>query len=141
MKTLVHTLVLFTLVASTGSLTACRNNQEPPAVRGDTVTSLEYPKITAEGGLNEYVRFGEPVVMAGSEARPMRVTVPVRSTWERYPLNVQYRFEFYNDRNQPLQSNQDWRYTVLEPGIQTHFEATAIEGTARNWRLIMRPAK
>lgn len=141
MKTLSRTILMTVLALTAGMLVACQNDKAPPAVEGDTVTRFDYPNITAEGGLARYLRYGEPVVVPSDDVRPMRVTVPVRSVWDKYALNVQYRFEFFNDRGQPLKTNQSWRYTQLQPRIQAQFDGAALEGSAREWRLIIRPAR
>jgi len=113
----------------------------PASGRLDMLLLEDYPQIAVQSGLQEALAFTPPVVDPDTADRPMHVTVLVRSIHDKYGLNIQYRFEFLDDRNVPLRTNSGWRFAHLTPRIQMMLEGTAMETQAAEWRLVVRAAK
>lgn len=127
-------------LAATFMFVAAGCSTAPPTGVGDEVNVGEYPKIVAAEGLQKGVVFSQPVVERSTDVRPMRVTVPVRAT-TNYPLNVQYRFSFFDNEGRELRSNQGWRFMNLPPKVGMTMDANALETAAADWRLTVRPAR
>jgi hypothetical protein len=139
MKHVRAALVLASLVAVAGA--AGCNEGPPPAGRADRLSPEQYPRAVALERLDRVLRFGPPIVDRSEEGRPMRVSQPVRNL-DRRELNVQYRFEFQDESGRPLKTNSGWAYKTLTGSrVETMLEATALEDTAADWRLEVRPAR
>lgn len=111
----------------------------PPAGMHDPLPLEAYPRITALEGLSPWLLFEEPIVDASTADRPLRVTVPVRLGYDR-PRDVQYAYQFF-DANGRLLVERQWRFVHLEPRTVFHFEGSALETSAVDWRLEVRPAR
>ena len=132
---------LSALLAAVLALQACEPKPKPPpAGRADPVLAENYPRIVASGDLEKYLYFDAPIEDLGSSSQPMSVTVPVRSVEDSYSINVQYKFEFYDNRGQML-GDPGWRFMNMDPLIQTQMVGQALSTDARDWRLIVRVAK
>jgi len=101
---------------------------------------LLHPKIAVQQyDLQQNLYFGEPIVDPGTPDRPMRVTVPVRAD-ENFAVNIQYMFEFFDERGRPLASSAGWMRQSLTPGMQVFLDGAAMETKAVDWRLKVRSA-
>jgi uncharacterized protein YcfL len=109
-----------------------------PAGRGDPIT--QHPKIVANERMNNALFFGRCVETPATETKPMSVQQEVRSKVS-YPLYMQYRFEFYDDRHRLLTRGEQWRFATLEPRTLLSLDGYATELEATDWRLIVRPAR
>lgn len=120
----------------------CRNdpNVGPPGVRGDPLPEGAYPKNVAIEGLGEGIVAGRGIVQPGTADTPLRVTVPVRSISSK-PLNVQYRFEFFDAQGRTLRSSPGWHFVHIDPRTEVQLDAAALETSAVDWRLTLRPAR
>ena len=128
------------LLLSTVFLTACDTVKAPPAGRTDTIEQKQYPQITVQDGLQPWIGINTPVVDRSGDV--MKVNVPIRllSDAGQYS-HVQYRFIFLDKSGVPLRTQTDWRYTTLEPRIQQIVSANALDTTAADWRMEIRPAR
>ncbi len=131
-----YALVLLIALAAAG----CDDVKAPPAGQGDLLPAENYPRIVALDTLSQHLRFETPVVERATDTRPMRLAVPVRSIEDRYPVAIQYRFEFYDASGRRL-SDSGWRYEELTPRVQTQLTAGAMRTGASDWRLIVRSAR
>ncbi len=130
-------LVCLCLVATAG----CHDPiKAPPAGQGDLLLAEHYPQIVATNNLADSLRFGRVIIDPSTGDRPMRVTVPVRSIYDGYPLNIQYQFEFM-DGDGRLLNDSGWRFINLRPRVQQQLEANARHVEARDWRLIVRSGR
>ena len=134
LTTFLLSLIAISMFAAVGCSTA------PPAGVGDEVNVGEYPKIVAAEGLHKGVVFSQPVVERPTELRPMRVSVPVRAT-TNYPLNVQYRFTFFDIEGREMRNNQGWRFMNLPSKVGMTMDGVALDTSAVDWRLTVRPAR
>ena len=123
-----------------GIVPACDTVKAPPEGRADQLSTANYPRIVAVEGLSEHLAFSKPMVNTASPDQPMKVTVPVRSVYDGYPLQIQYRFEFFNGAGQSL-GDSGWRFEHLEPRVQKQLAAAAMKTQAEDWRLTVRPAR
>lgn len=112
----------------------------PPAGEGDLLLIENYPRIVATDGLDQGLRFSHPIVDDSSETQPLRVTVPVRSVVDKHSVNIQYKFEFF-DQGGRLLNDSGWRFENLSPRIGIQLQANALHIEARDWRLIVRSAR
>lgn len=124
-------------------LVGCQTDRTkaPGGAAADPLPAWQYPKVEAAGGLSPHLVVSAPVVTAGTETRPMSVVAGVRSTWDKSVLNVQYRYFFFDEQGRPLNANPDWRFAKLPPRSQVFLEGSAMDTTARDWRLQIRPAQ
>lgn len=113
----------------------------PASGRMDMLQLKDYPQIAVQPTLDEALVFATAVVDPSTADRPMHVRVPVRSIHDTGGLNIQYRFEFLDNRNLSLRTNSGWRFLHLTPRIQTDLEGAALETKASDWRLEVRAAK
>jgi hypothetical protein len=57
-------------------------------------------------------------------------------------MRVQYRYLFMDAQGRPVERNEvGWKYQVLPPGVERFLEGNALDTTAVNWRLEIRPAQ
>ena len=129
------------LVVLAGVLGLSGCSTDPPGMRSDEFAIADYPRLVAVEGLDKAVVASKPIVTPGTDDKPMRVTVPVRSLHLGGPLNVQYRFRFMGADGRPLASNVGWRFVRLEPKVQVFLDGNALETSAADWRLEVRPAR
>ena len=131
-------LLLITLALVLGG---CADQiKAPPGPRRDPLPPGAYPQIVPLGGLAPWLYFDNPMVTPSSADRPMQVTVPVRLVYDE-PRDVQYGFQFFRADGRPLDTNKKWRWMHLEPRTQFFFEGNALETTAADWQLEIRPAR
>ncbi|MFW6033414.1 MAG: hypothetical protein ACOCTI_08585, partial [Phycisphaeraceae bacterium] len=97
-------LVNLTALAMLIAVAGCDSTKAPGAARPDPLSEAQYPQVTAEGGLEGELTAGKPSIVPGP---PMLVSVPVRLAGNR-EANVQYRFTFLDEQNQPMQPEADW---------------------------------
>lgn len=124
-------------------LTGCQKDmvKAPPPGQADLLLHPHYPEIVASEGLYGALRFTQPIVEPSTPTRPMRVTVPVRSIEDKYPLNLQYRFEFYDASGRSLDSTDRWAFINLPQRVQKQLDGNALSTQAVSWRLTIRPAR
>ncbi len=113
--------------------------RKPGAVHGDPVAIENYPNVVAEGGLDDWLVISRATVRARDD-QPMSVSVPVRNGSDRQ-INVQYRFEFFEADGRPLDTTARWRYMLMPSATQVFLEGAALDTSAVDWRLIIRPAR
>ena len=137
MKTLAACVLPLALVV----LAACQADprQAPPALKTDPLNPAAIPQQIAIEGIDNALVSGTPIVTPSGPQLPLRVTVPLRSIVDR-PLNIQYRFEFFDAAGRSLRSNGGWVFTHLEPRTTAQVEGQALESTAASWNLVVRPA-
>lgn len=138
------------------SLSACNTEKAPYAAKKDTIATTttpkdqragwglgeqtdngrrEYPQVTVEYGLRNYISIGEPAVEKGEV---LKVTVPTRLLANRDDQSrIQYRFMFFKENGTPLRDQPDWRYQLLDAKQQVFLSATSTD-TAADWRLEIR---
>jgi hypothetical protein len=105
----------------------------------DPLPADAYPNVAVEDPLQPWVGVGEPV----AKHDPLQVSVPVRMMHEQgYDVRIEYRFVFFDGEGAPLKLQQNWRSEVM-PGSRTQIflAGTAMDNTARNWRLEIRRAR
>ena len=132
------------LATCTLLLAACASDpmKLPPGGRADLLPIKDYPQIVATRGLDQWLAFSPAYVDPSTDLSPLRVTVPVRSLYDKGQLRIQYRFEFFDERGLPVGPAPGYRFAVLEPRIQNNYlEGNAMETTAVDWRLEVRPAR
>src|SRR5699024_4890731 len=108
-----------------------------PAALPDNVSAAAYPKIEARGDLEKKIYYSKPVVEHPANG-PLRVSVGVRST-RQDPIEAQFRFVFFNQTGRALTPAMDWRYIKLPARSQVFLQASALNKTAVDWRLQIRP--
>jgi uncharacterized protein YcfL len=69
----------------------------------------------------------------------MTVTQAVRAI-AKEPINIQYRFEFFDAQSKPLTTTENWRFLHLTPRVEAFLQASAMDTNARDWRVTIRPA-
>lgn len=136
-----HAIVLLLALIMSSAVTGCV--KAPFTGKADAVPIDNYPRIVASRETYKNLRFSAGIVEAGTLDRPMRVSVPVRSTFERSNLNVQYRFEFLDGAGRPMRrsGNAEWRYKALPPRNQVFLDGNALDTGASDWRLEVRLAE
>jgi uncharacterized protein YcfL len=136
-RSFAHTLMILGLAMGAG---ACEDRVRAPGQPRPDPIAGAYPKQVTLEGLEEALVTGEPVVQRSSDDQPMRVNVPIRSVADKQ-LRVQYRFIFLDEQQRPLDSNSGWKFQVIEPRTQVSLEGRALETSAADWRLEIRPAR
>lgn len=123
-----------------GPLVGC--TYSPYEGKEDRLDIEAYPRIVASRYTHRKLLFSPPTVDPGTDAQPMRVTVPVRSKFRRSDLRVQYRFEWLDDAGRPLSRNAqpEWRYKALPPRNQVFLDGNSMDLGAKDWRLEVRLA-
>lgn len=120
-------------------LAGCDTTKAPGEAQADPLLRAMYPKVAALEGLEDYLVFSEPSVELGS-GRPLSVSVPIRARTDEQ-LNIQYRFEFFDRDGRPVQPAMDWRYLLLPGRAQRFLQGAALDTSAVDWRLEVRPAR
>ena len=126
-------------LAAAACLAGC--STAPHVIKTDELPLESYPQMVVAEGLHRGIVATRPIVTASTDEKPMRVTVPTRSIHDSKPLHVQYKFEFFDKDMRPLRSNLGWKFITLAPRIQVFLEGNALETSAADWRLQVRPAK
>ncbi len=137
---LTTSLLTIALAATTLLTVSCGDPYKAPGYgHSDPLPASNYPRITVEDSIQPWVGLGEPVI----KWDPLQVTVPVRALHEdSYDLRIQYRYVFFDGQGTPLRLQQSWRYDVLPATrAQIFIAGTAMDDTARDWRLEIRSAR
>lgn len=122
-------------------LAACNSDttKAPGYVLADPLPAEAYPKISLLEGLQGFV------VMSTSprvdEGPPMKVTAQLRAKTDYQNLAVQYRYFFFDKNASPINANPDWQYVLMPSRVETFMIGQALDRTAADWRLEIRPAK
>lgn len=129
------------LCVTAGPMVGCKYS--PYEGRQDRLDIEEYPRIVASRDTHRNLLFSPATIDPGTDLRPMRVTVPVRSRFKRSDLRVQYRFEWLDEAGRPMNrnANAEWRYKALPPRNQVFLDGNALDRGAKDWRLEVRLAK
>jgi hypothetical protein len=128
-------LALALVTASLMGLAGCA--KPPGRAKPDPLSAAQYPKISAQGWLDQRVAYDKPTVRYGND-RPLEVSVPVRLLMSN-PREVQYRFVFFAPDGKRLGPPMDWRYQELPGRAQVFLEGSATSTEASDWRLEIRP--
>lgn len=120
----------------------CTNT--PKSAGSDRMSPDEYPQVVVESGrliapneLNRrIVLHGEPVV----QRNPFRVAVTLRHHATGKTRHVQYRFRFYDANGIILDNDPDWHYLELPPRARQQVSGVALDSSAVDWELEIRPA-
>ena len=99
---------------------------------------MSIQEIIPEEGLAKLVEFTNPVVVVGP---PFEVSVGVRNTNHKLPIQIQYLFEYYDSYGRNTASQNIWRYKSLPAAVEMQLKGASISEDARSWRLRIRPAK
>lgn len=131
------------LAALAGAIGGCQNDKTiaPGSAGIDPLPADQYPKVEVAGGLSPYIVISGANVEPTTDTRPISVTSAIRSTWDKDVLNVQYRYFFFDEKNTPLDTDPDWRFMKVPPRSQVFLKGSAMDTTARDWRLQIRPAQ
>ncbi len=95
-------------------------------------------EIVPEGGLSKLLQFSSPIVVFGP---PYQVSVGVRSTNKRLPIQIQYLFDFFDSYGRKTNQTSDWSFKTLPPAVEVQIDGVSISENAKSWRLRVRPAK
>lgn len=138
---LCHALMLLVASAVITPMTGC--TYSPYEGRHDRLDVEEYPRIVASRDTYRNLFFGPATIDPGTDAQPMRVTVPVRSRFRRSDLRIQYRFEWLDSAGRPMGRSADaeWSYKALPPRNQVFLDGNALDRGAKDWRLEVRLAE
>lgn len=135
---------ILTAAVAAAALQGCASpppHRPPPGSVEDPVPLALYPNINVHRPLTPYILVADPIVER-DRAGTLRVDVPIRAnTRPHEDLNVQYRFQFLDDRGRPLPPEPEWAYVRLDPTIQAFVSANAMDSRAVDWRLEIRPAR
>lgn len=139
MKTLIPTIGVLTLALTCG----CQSDRykSPGSAGVDPLPADQYPQAEVTGGLSPYLVISGANITPSTDAKPMSVVSAVRSTWDKNVLNVQYRYFFFDEHHTPLDPDPDWHFAKFPPRSQVYLEGFAMDTTARDWRLQIRPAQ
>ena len=119
-------------------LTGCNDPVKAPyGGVGDPLP--QYPPITTDGAMSNYLLFSQPVVSRDSGV--LKVTTPARLRSDGLESEVQYRYIFLDASGQPLRAQPDWRQVRMPARQQVFFEANALDASATDWRLEVRAAR
>lgn len=133
------------LIAALAAASACSSNKSavlpPGGAQMDPLPGDQYPKVEAAEGLSRYIVVSGAEVTPATATAPMSVIVAIRSQTEYQEIEAQYRFFFFDENNRPLQTQPDWRRVRLPSRSQVFLEGGAMETSARDWRLQIRPAR
>lgn len=119
------------------AMAGCDTIQAPPSPRGDPLEG-NYPANVAIQGLAEELVVEKPIITASSPDVPMSVVVPVRSVSDD-KLKLQYRFIFLDNRGRPLTQPPGWQYITVEPKLRIFMEGSALDTSAADYNLEIRP--
>ncbi|NJL30228.1 MAG: hypothetical protein HC898_00595 [Phycisphaerales bacterium] len=100
----------------------------------------DYPNVVVLEGLRDKLVVAQPVITRSVNGRPLAVAVPVRRTSWTGDIPIQYRFEFYDADMRPLEPMPDWQVMTMSQA-QVLLRGNALDDTAANWRLVLRPAR
>ena len=124
------------VVAAVCAIVGCAGKLE--GVRSDPLDYNDYPQITVLEKLHRNVVLTRVVEEEGS---PLRVTVAVRNRGTDDERHVQYRFFFLDSRGVPEDPNPDWHYLHMPARTAMYMQGNALDRSAVDWRLEVRPAR
>ena len=104
----------------------------------DGGVAMMIQEIVPEGGLETLLRFTNPLVVVGP---PFEVSVGVRNTNKRKPIQIQYVFEYFDSYGRKTTQNTDWNYYSLPASVEMQLSGVSIAESTKSWRLRIRPAK
>jgi uncharacterized protein YcfL len=113
--------------------------KSPQGVRPDPLSTSAIPQQIVIEGLGQAIVSSKPMVNPAADGRTLHVTVPVRNITDQ-PLNVQYRFEFFDQQGKALRSNGGWVFQHIEPTLTAQLDGVALETKAVDWSVVIRPA-
>ena len=93
---------------------------------------------TIEDFSADFWRFTNPLVVVGP---PFEVSVGVRNTNKRKPIQIQYVFEYFDSYGRKTTQNTDWDYYSLPASVEMQLSGVSIAESTKSWRLRIRPAK
>lgn len=130
------------LLLALATIAGCQADpQKPPqAVRPDPLPAAAIPQQIVIEGLGQAIVSGDPIVSPPVNGSTLYVTVPVRNITDQ-PLNVDYRFEFFDADGRALRSNGGWSFKHFAPTLSAQVDGVALETSAVDWRLTLRPAR
>ena len=88
--------------------------------------------------LNGDLQAGAAIVRADAGPRLQHVTVPIRSLAD-HNLDIEYRFEFFDDGHRPTGGDWRWRPLRVGPRVEAQVDAAAPKTGAADWALTVRP--
>jgi uncharacterized protein YcfL len=122
-------------------IAGCHDPVRPtPGDRLDPLHPAAYPRVAMLEGLDVGLGLQPPIVEEATGTRPMSVTVPVRSLVD-YPINIQYQYQFLDDKGRLIDTRERWRFVHIDPRVQTQLQGSAMDLDAVDWRLQLRPAR
>lgn len=124
-------------------LGACASDpaKHPGSAQVDPLPGDQYPKIAALDGLSRWIAVSGFEAEPPTATRPIQITTSVRAMTDGQELNVQYRYMYFDNRNSPLNPNPDWQYVRLPSRAQVFLRGSAMDTSAVDWRLEIRPAR
>ncbi|MCG3122172.1 MAG: hypothetical protein GIKADHBN_00551 [Phycisphaerales bacterium] len=132
-------LVLMSCMSAAVLVTAgCDTVKAPYAPGGDPLPASNYPKVAFHDPELSGMLVVDPatVVVDHPQGRPLKVTVPLRSTVE-HTMKLQYQFLWRDAQGRPV-GQSGWAYTTVGPRLQVPFQGNAISPDAADWRLEVR---
>ena len=139
MTTFNHALAATALALGVLSIGACQNQPLPPSSDPMTLPFPATDQVLRLGDLGPKLRVDHPTVIDARD-RPLTVSVPVKSVVD-YDLKVLYKYQFYDVDGRRLSPEAGWTYLTLVAQAPVFFEGSALDDSAVNWRLIIRPSK
>jgi uncharacterized protein YcfL len=134
------TWMLMTTLTLAALLTlGCKDLKKGPEGARLEETAGTYPQIAVLDKLGEYIAYSSPTVTS-SPTQPLHVSVPIALKSDK-EVNAQYKFEFFKADGRPAQPQMDWAYIKLPARAQVFLEGKALDTSANNWRLLIRPAR
>lgn len=139
-----RTYAFVTLTAATLlPLAGCQQQDTvkgPFTPRGDVMNSTNYPKVTIDASLANWVAVSEPTVERGNV---MKVSLPVRLLSDPgQETNIQYRFLFFTANGAPARGgDMSYRFMHLPSRDQVYLTGNSLDGDAADWRCEMRLAR
>jgi len=98
------------------------------------------PDITVvDEDLRQWLGF-QPAVRVRTTNQPLHVEVPVRNLADDQYI-IQYRFLFYDERDVEQDPIMGWRRAVLEPKQTVRLEGSALDASAKSYKLQVRWAR
>ena len=138
----IHVLMMTALMMTAGLVAGCdRKVMAPGAGTADPITQENYPRVVALEGLAEYLSFG-PAVVTGDATHPLSVQVPVRVRSDK-EVSIQYQYQFLDEQGRLIdaKSQDQWTFHHLPARAQFFLAGSAVDTKAKDWRLLVRPAR
>lgn len=131
-------LLFFSLVLFFGLIElACNDPHAPARGRDDPLPREDYPQIAVLEGLRDAVVISHVDQTPGP---PLRIQTTVRNRTDSTERHVQYRY-FFLDGGKPENPNPDWHYMHLPARTEVFMQGNALDASAKEWRLEIRPAR